>query len=398
MLKPRDFVFGPWRAVIVLGVTQILAWGALFYPPVLMMPLIAAERGFSLAFAMGGFSLALFVAGFCAPTIGAMIDRHGGHVIMSAGAILGALGLALLTVAAHPAAYLGTWIILGVAIAATLYDPAFATLGRIFGSAARRPITALTLAGGFASTASWPATHFFLSWTDWQGAYLIFAGLLALVAAPLHAFVLPRTRVSAQKHFDTNAALPSAPLPSRGLAFILVATAFAAYAFVPSGLAAHLLAILGRAGIDPSTAVLIGALFGPSQVAARLCEFVFASNLHPLNIARFALAMLLAGFGLLALFGFSVPVAMMFAIMFGAANGLITITRGAVPLALFGAAGYGRLLGRIAKPFQIMQALAPVVLAFVVERISDAAGLALAAGFTVIALGCMAAIRRPSRT
>src|SRR5436190_6200809 len=255
MPKPRDFVFGPWRAVLVLGITQILAWGALFYPPVLMMPLIAAERGFSLAFAMGGFSLALLVAGLCAPAIGGMIDRHGGHVVMSAGALLGALGLALLTMAAHPAAYLATWIILGVAIAATLYDPAFATLGRIFGSAARRPITALTLAGGFASTVSWPATQFFLSRTDWQDTYLIFAGLLAFLVAPLHAFFLPRTRASAQKHFDTDAALPSAPLPSRGLPFILVATAFAAYAFVPSGLAAHLLAILGRAGIDPSAAV-----------------------------------------------------------------------------------------------------------------------------------------------
>jgi len=396
MPKLHDFVFGPWRAVIVLGVTQILAWAALFYPPVLMVPLIAAERGWSLAFAMGGFSLALLVAGFCAPAIGGMIDRYGGHVVMSGGALVGALGLIFLTMASNPAAYLATWIILGIAIAATLYDPAFATLGRIFGHAARRPITALTLAGGFASTVSWPATHFFLSWTNWQGTYLIFAGLLALVAAPLHAFLLPRTRARAEKPFDTNAALPSAPLPSRGWAFVLVATAFAAYAFVPSGLAAHLLAMFGRAGIDASSAVLIGALFGPSQVAARLCELMFASNVHPLIIARLALAMMIAGFGLLAVFGFSVPVAIAFAIMFGAANGLITITRGAVPLALFGAAGYGRLLGRIAKPFQIMQALAPVVLAFVIERMSDRAGLTLAAAFTVVALCCMAAITRPA--
>ena len=322
MPKFHDFVFGSWRAVIVLGITQIFAWGALFYPPVLLMPLIAAERGFSLAFAMSGFSLALLVAGFCAPTVGGLIDRHGGHVVMAAGALLGALGLALLTVASHPAAYLATWLVLGVAIAATLYDPAFATLGRIFGYAARKPITALTLAGGFASTVSWPATHFFLSWTNWQGTYLIFAGLLAFVAAPLHALLLPRTRADAQKHFDANVALPSAPLPSRGLAFVLVATAFAAYAFVPSGLAAHLLAMFGRAGIDPAAAVLIGALFGPSQVGARLCEFVFASHVHPLHIARFALAMMIAGFGLLAVFGFSVPVAMVFVVMFGAANGL----------------------------------------------------------------------------
>jgi hypothetical protein len=116
---------------------------------------------------------------------------------------------------------------------------------------------------------------------------------------------------------------------------------------------------------------------------------------HPLVIARVALALLLVGFGLLAVFGFSIPVAVAFAILFGCANGLITITRGAVPLALFGAAGYGRVLGRIAKPFQVMQAMAPLVLAFVIERGSDAWGLALTAAFTLVALVCLAAIRGP---
>jgi hypothetical protein len=290
---------------------------------------------------------------------------------------------------------MAVWVLLGVAIAASLYDPAFATLGRIFGEHARRPITALTLIGGFASTASWPATQALLGVTDWRGTYLTFAVLLAVVAAPLHAFALPRRRADRRSHADPNADLPSAPLPPKGLPFFLVAAAFASYAFVPSGLAAHLLAILKRQGIDADTAVLIGALFGPAQVGARLCEFIFARNMHPLMIARGALALILIGFASLALFGFSITVAAGFALMFGAANGLITITRGAVPLALFGAAGYGRVLGRIAKPFQVVQALAPLVLAFVVENASDAAALGLAAGFTCVALICMTAIRRP---
>jgi hypothetical protein len=106
---------------------------------------------------------------------------------------------------------------------------------------------------------------------------------------------------------------------------------------------------------------------------------------------------MLAGFLMLAILGFSIPVAIVFAVMFGAANGLITITRGAVPLALFGAAGYGRVLGRIAKPFQAMQAVAPLVLAFVVERSSDSAALALAAAFTLVAFACMVTIRRPKQ-
>ncbi|HWV54932.1 MFS transporter [Pseudorhodoplanes sp.] len=395
MSRLSAFLLGPWRAVLVLGVTQILAWGILFYPPVLMMPLIAADRGWSLSFAMAGFSLALLVAGSTAPTIGGWIDRYGGHIVMAAGSLIGALAVALLAFASHPAAYLAVWVILGVAIAANLYDPAFATLGRIFGTGARKPITYLTLAGGFASTASWPATQLSLTFTDWRGTYLIFAAVLAMVAAPLHAFALPRTKAAPPAMADNAAANPPTYLPASGLVFFLVAAAFASYAFIPSGLAAHLIAMFGRSGIDPATAVMIGALFGPSQVAARICELVFGGRAHPLNLARFSVALILSGFALIALFGFRLWAAIAFAIMFGAANGLLTIARGAVPLALFGASGYGRVLGRIAKPFQVMQAMAPLALAFVVEHSGDATALAVTAAFGVVSLVCLIAIRRP---
>src|SRR5215475_2884981 len=189
-----NVITGPWRAVLVLGVTEILAWGAIFYPPVLTVPLIAHEHGWSMTFAMGGFSLALLTAGLVSPRVGSMIDRHGGHRVMPIGSLLAALGLTLIIYADDPAAYLAVWLLLGVAIAASLYDPAFATLGRIFGAAARRPITALTLAGGFASTVSWPTTHVLIDLLGWRGTYLVYAGLLAFVAAPLHAFGLPRQR------------------------------------------------------------------------------------------------------------------------------------------------------------------------------------------------------------
>jgi MFS family permease len=392
----RDVIAGPWRAVLVLGVTQILAWGAIFYPPVLTVPLIAAERGWSMTFSMGGFSLALLTAGIVSPRVGLMIDRHGGHRVMPVGALLAALGLVLIVYAEHPVVYLAVWVLLGVATAASLYDPAFATLGRIFGAAARRPITALTLAGGFASTVSWPTTHVLLETVGWRGAYLVYAALLAVLAAPLLAFALPRTRADPATPPDASAQVPSTVLLPRGWPFVLAAAAFAAYAFVPSGLSAHLLAIFGRAGIDATTVVAIGALFGPSQVFARICEFVFARGIHPLNIARFAVGMLLAGFALLALFGLTVAAAAAFAVMFGMANGLLTIARGAVPLALFGAAGYGHLMGRIAGPYLVMQAIAPLVLAFVAERASDPAVLAVVAAFAATSFIGFVAMRRPT--
>jgi len=390
----RDFASGAWRAVPVLGLTQIIAWGTIYYTPVLMVPLIAAERGFSFTLGMGGFSAALLTASLLAPTVGGLIDRHGGHRVMPFGSLAGAVGLFALTHASHVVAYYATWMLLGAAMAASLYDPAFAALGRIFGGQARSPITALTLIGGFASTVSWPLTYLLLQHLGWKGTYLAYAALLALVAAPLHAFALPRTRAETGGGAGAAASTAGSTRPARGAVFLLVIAAFAAYAFVPSGLSAHLLAILRRAGIDPATAVFIGALFGPAQVGARLCELVFARNVHPLVVARFAVALLLTAFLLLALLGFSAPVAILFAVMFGVANGLSTIARGAVPLALFGAAGYGRIVGRIAAPSLIVIAIAPMVVAFMAERVSDAAALGATAGFAALSLACFLLVRR----
>jgi MFS family permease len=395
MIAFRKLIVSPWRAVPVLGVTQILSWGTIFYTPVLIVPLIAQDRGWTMSFAMGGFSVGLLVAGLSAPYVGRAIDRFGGHVVMAIGSLVCASGLFLIVQAANRVAYIGVWMLLGLGMASNLYDAAFGSLGRIFGVAARRPITALTLAGGFASTVSWPSTHFLLEAVGWRGTYLIYAVLLAGISAPLHALALPRGRFEPEPTSKDNALAPANVLPARGLTFVLVAAAFASYAFVPSGLSANLLAIFTRSGIDSGTVVWIGALFGPAQVGARLVEFAFGRDLHPLWVVRFALGALLCAFVMLLLLGISVPAAAAFALIFGGANGLVTITRGAVPLALFGASGYGRLMGRLAGPWLLVQAAAPSVVAFVVDRASDDAALAVAAGFAAVALACFIVIRRP---
>jgi MFS family permease len=401
MPAPREFIFGPWRAVSVLGITEILSWGALFYPPVLTVPLIAADNGWSKSFAMGGFSVGLFVGGLVSRHVGALIDRFGGHVVMPCGSLIGAAGLGGLVFARHSYSYYGVWMVLGVAMAASLYDPAFATLGRIFGKNARAPITTLTLAGGFASTVSWPATQILIDAVGWRGAYLVYAVLLALIAAPLHAFVLPRARIlqdGGEKVSGEPLAAESKPasvLAPRGFAFLLVAAAFSFYAFVPSALSAQLLAIFQRFGLEPATVVAIGMLFGPAQVLARVGELGFARNLHPLWVARFSVGLLVAAFALLLLLHFSAALAACFAVMYGMANGLMTIARGTVPLALFGASGYGRLVGRIGGPFLVVQAVAPVCLSYVAERGSDRMALFVVAAFAAAALVCFAAMRRP---
>lgn len=394
--KPR---LGRFRAVPVLGLTQILAWGALYYPPVLTMPRLAAERGWSTAFAMAGFSLSLLVAGLAAPTVGRLIDRHGGHRVLPLGALLGACGLAALTQAQTPPAYFATWMLLGVAIAASLYDAAFASLGRIFGTGARGPITAVTLMGGFASTVSWPVTRALLDAVGWRATYLLYAALLAAVSAPLYAWALPREWAPADV-FPAGAAAPALPAsPPRRLpgdvTLALLMAAFSAYAFVPSGLVANLLAMLERLGLDRGTAVAIGMLFGPCQVVARVGEFAFARNVHPLLVVRAALSALALGFGAVALLGFSAPVAAAFMILLGLCNGLVTIARGTLPLALFGASRYGALVGRIAGPAFAVQAAAPFAVALLSDRLSDAAALAAVGVIAFASLGLFFLLRRP---
>lgn len=397
MTQWRDLVFGPGRAVVVLAVTQILTWGILIYPPVLTMPHLTAAHGWSLAFGMAGFTLGLVTSGLLSPTIGGLIDRLGGNAVMASGALAGALGLAGMVFAMHPIAYFACWLLLGTAMATNLYDPAFATLTRIFGANARRQITFVTFAGGFASTVGWPATHLLLEKLGWQGTYLTFAAVFAFIVAPLHAFALPRhvAVTSAPAASTSTAAPPQAFLRPHGRPFILLAAAFALYGFILSGVTSNLLSLLTRGGLTAAEAVLIGAAFGPAQVAARLADFALAGRTHPLWIARGALALVVLAFTLLVVAGVAFPVAIVFAIAYGAANGVITIARGALPLLMFGPVGYGRVIGRIARPAQFVQAFAPFVVASAVETLSDRYVLMLATVGALVVLGCFLGIKTP---
>ena len=396
----RDHFSGPQRAVTVLSVTQILCWGLLIFPPVLTMPFIAAAHGWTLASAMAGFSLALVTSGLLSPTVGGLIDRLGGHRVMASGALAGALGFALMPLAEPFLAYLACWLLIGAAMSATLYDPAFATLTRIFGTNARRQITFVTLAGGFASTVSWPATHLLLEMVGWRGTYWTFAAVMALVVAPLHGFALPRVVADTPPPAAiVDAAIPIVPLKPQGRPFILILIAFAVYAFVQSGITSNYLAMLGRSDLTPSAIVTIGMLIGPAQVASRLIDFVFAGRTHPLWIARGAAALVAIALAMLAVSGLSITVAALFAIAFGLANGVMTIARGALPLVMFGAVGYGRVIGRIARPASFVQASAPFVVALAIGHFSDPAVLASGALAAAIVLACLMGleVRRTAR-
>lgn len=392
----RTILTGPTRAITVLSVTQIIGWGVLYYPPALAGPLISAEYGWPFALVMCGFSIGLAISGLGSPFACGRIDGRGGNLVMSIGALIGACGLVGIAFAPHPAVYLLAWVLIGCAMASILYEPAFATLTYNYGAIARRPITIVTFAGGLASTIFWPLTQVLIDTIGWRGAHLVFAALLAFVVAPLHAFALPREQVHERVTVQATAAPePKSYLPPSGWPFILIAAGFAVHAFVMSGVAAHLLGMLQRAGISATEAVIVGALIGPAQVVSRFMDFATKGKAHPLWIARGGMVLMTFAFVLLLLSGMSFAAAILFAILYGAANGVMTIARGALTLVLFGPTGYGRVLGRIARPVQVLQATAPFAVAFLIQLSSDNAMLALSALGTLLALVCFMVLKRP---
>lgn len=394
------------RALLVLSVTQIVAWGAMFYAIALWGPRIAAETGWSDLVLYGGYSLALVGSGLWSPFFGRLIDRHGGRFTMTIGSLIGAAGLALLASARSELVYALAWAVIGCAMAASLYDPAFATLSRISGDAparTRRAISFLTLPGGFASTVFWPLTLFLLHSFDWRQTAWMYAGFLLFICAPLHRFGLPGPQEQepppAPEHHSADTRHEKPPLTeknARRAAFILFALVIAAHGFPTSALSVHVVRLLDLLGLTEAQAVAAAALVGPSQVGARILELLFGKRLSAIGLGLVATALLPLAFLILLGVAVSPGAAMVYGVVYGASNGLVTIARGIVALSLFGPEGYGRTLGLIAAPALAIKAAAPPLFALGLTALGPQAMLVVSLALAILAFAAMAllAIRR----
>jgi len=373
--------------VSVLGTTQTLAWASSYYLPAVLGAPIAAGLGLSTSVFFGVFSAALLLGAAIGPYVGTLIDRRGGRIILTASNLVLAAGLAMLCLAADVFGLTAAWLVLGVGMAMGLYDPAFATLTRLYGHEARAAITGITLIAGFASTVGWPASAWFEHEFGWREACLIWAGVNLLVAMPLNWLVIPRAPpLQTSRH--ENRGIDDVPAP-RG-AMPILAFYFAATAFVTGALQAHLLRFFEMAGASDTAAIVAGTLVGPAQVAARLFEFGLMRALHPVWSARIAVLLHPCGAALLALFG---PAAIApFAVAYGAGNGMITIARGTLPLAIFGPAGYGLRTGLLAAPGRLAVSAAPFLFGLLLDRVGTLAVL-LTVGLNLAAFGSLWLLR-----
>ncbi len=248
------------RAIVCLGLTQLVGWGVTYYLIGALGPAMQADLGWSAAVVYGGFSAAIVTMAMLSPLAGMAVDRWGGHRVMPAGAVIAALGCAALAAAHGLALYYLAWIVLGVGMRLCLYDAAFASLARAAGPTARRPMSQITLFGGLASTVMWPAGHALSGWLGWRGAVLAY-GALALATLPLY-LALPRTRYAAPAGAKDRAAAGLTRSPAeRRMAGVLYATIAMLTNFLAAGNAAHLIALLSGLGLAAAAAVSVAALW-----------------------------------------------------------------------------------------------------------------------------------------
>lgn len=299
--------------------------------------------------------------------VGRWIDRSGGRPVLAASSLFLAMGMLLMGLASHLAVYYLAWTLIGVGMAAGLYDAAFSTLGRLLGDHARASMTGLTLLGGFASTLGWPLIAGLEHQIGWRYSCFVLAAMHLVVGLPIHLLTIPSEKAPPAESAPLASPLPipsSSKLTNR--LFILLAALLTFQSLVISSVSVHLLDVLKLLGIATSTALAIGMMIGPSQVMARLAEFSIGRNLHPTWSTR--IAILLCGVGIALLLPAIPWLAFIALALYGAGNGILTIARGTLPLALFGADGYGARMGLLARPMLIAQAVGPIAAALALER------------------------------
>jgi MFS family permease len=364
----------PSRSLVpALSLTLLLSWGSLYYAFAMLLPPLLAELHWSAASAMGAYSLALVVWGLCTYPVGRFIDRYGGRRAMTFGSCLcGVLFVVLSRTESLWGFYL-VWAGLGVSMALTLYEPAFAVLVEAWPVAYRRRIGVLTLAGGLASTAFWPLTHVLVMALGWRTTVLVYASIHLFVCAPLHWFVLPATRPGSRlpAFVEDGAPVSVAPRSAarramRSRPFWLLALSFAAFGFVTSAMATHVVPMLESTGVGPLTAIAIAALIGPMQVAGRSTDLLLVGRLRPLAIGVVTVALIPIALGVLWAAPSAYSLLYVFAVIYGAGLGLLTIVRATTPVEIFGTASYAAISGALSGPSVLARGAGPLAGTYVI--------------------------------
>lgn len=395
---PRD---QSHRNIVLLGLAQLLAWGSSYYLAAMLAEPMAQSVGLRSGAVFALFSGALIVSAVTGPLAGWAIDRFGGRRILMLASLIFAAGLAVMAQADGWMGLALGWGLIGLGMGAGLYEGAFATLVQLYGAGSRRPITAITLIAGLASTVCWPLSAWMEAAMGWRATCLAWAAVHLLLNLPLYALLVrPADAVQDRATVHQDPAAPPAPAqasptePAAGLRVaLLLSLSFALTWFISTAMAAHLPRLLQAQGLSAAVALALAGLVGVAQVGGRLMEFVLHRHLHPLLAARLAAAMHPLGASVFLLFG--APLGAVFTVLHGAGNGILTIAKGTLPLIFFGARAYGLRQGLIMVPARLAQALAPLAFGLALDAWGPQA-LWLCAALGLLCLAALMALPRPA--
>jgi hypothetical protein len=374
------------RMTVAIGFTQTLAWATTFYVPATMVGPASIEIGASPTLLLGGFSMALLVTGLLSPWVGRRIDRLGGRGVLAMSTVVTASGLLLMAAFPGLVMWYAAWMLMGVGMAMGLYDAAFGTIGRLLGAEARPSIVGVTLMAGFASTIGWPAGTYLAAHIGWRWTIVAYACVQVFLLLPIILTFVPRAPLvvpEAPKIVDGA----RAPAPR---AFFFLAAYFTLRSGINAVIMVHALTLLGGMGFSAAAAVGAATLIGPAQVGSRVIDWFFGRGLNPMVTG--VLSAILLPVAVVALLS-GLP-AMAFTLIYGLSNGILTISRGTLPMHVFGPAGYAARIGKLALPALLASAVAPTVVSPLMEAWPTSWVIALLGGFSLLACACLLGLRR----
>ncbi|WP_454872464.1 MFS transporter [Paraburkholderia xenovorans] len=350
-----------------LALAQLVSWGSVYYSFSLLVVPMEQSMGWSRTATNAALSVGLLVSGFAAYPIGRRIDHGLGRRVMAIGSVIAAAML-LLWADAHSLTMLFVaWIGLGIAMAATFYDPVFAVVTHRYPRSFRTKITLITLVAGFASTVFIPLTQFLVGSFGWRTSLVALAAFNLAICLPIHVMAIRSSRSGAASLLDsTEVKRANDAATQRALrtpTFWALAVCFTAYYATFAALTFHLVPLMVERAVSNAVLVTTMALIGPAQVAARALWFTAGRSVHVTTVGIIVVTLFPLSAVILICAGKSTALLWLFALCYGAANGMMTILRGTIVQDLMWTEGYGAVSGMLSFPSNVAKGIAPIAAA-----------------------------------
>jgi MFS family permease len=368
-------VYYGWVLVVMLGITQTITWGILYYGFTVFLPVLENDRGWTRGQMSGAFSIAILLSGLCAAPVGRWLDDRGPRLMMTAGSVAATLLLLALSQVTTLLEFYVVWALIGVVMSAVLYEPAFAVVTAWFERRRTRALTAVTLMAGFASTIFMPIESWLIELQGWRTALVTLAAFLAVTTIVPHALLLRRRPEDLGLHLDgdppaaSTSATPRATSTTRPPvsvsaairepAFRWLAVAFSLSTVANIAIGVHLVAYLQDRDFEPTLAATATGMVGAMQVAGRIVLGLLGDRV-PLRVTSAVVLGIQPISILVLLLVPSVFGVFAFIFLFGTMKGALTLIRPSLVVALYGRERYATMAGALAAFVIGATALAPI--------------------------------------